>query len=403
MLLAAVLALGGCGDDNTGGGGSGTTPTGIGGPEATATPTPLASAGVVLTLSNDGAVAQQATVSGTRLSGPADRSRDVVRPARAVRRRARRGYRRRAGAGPRRLAASHRGGGDRPATVPPVTRRRRSDDRPTRSTGPCSRPCCRSTRRPTPATATATRPAPCATRSPTRTRRSGPVLIVFDHTALGTPSEVESKDQRIIINSPGLTIDGTDENGEPVAARGLLPTHLPGRITLRGTRTARRIGGRPTRLSVHPELRRHALRVGAQGELRRTPRRPRLSGPHQDLLRQPDADPDGRGLAGHARRHLPARRRRPRAPRRGDAEGDDGSRDEQGLRQAGEARARPPRIRSSSPTARSATASTAASRCRRTTSALAQLDPQQSALRAVRHRAERQDRCGRQPHRGERA
>ena len=68
MLLAAVLALGGCGDDNTGGGGSGTTPTELGGPEATATPTPLASAGVVLTLTNGGAATQQAMVSGTRLS-----------------------------------------------------------------------------------------------------------------------------------------------------------------------------------------------------------------------------------------------------------------------------------------------------------------------------------------------
>ena len=72
MLVAAVLALGGCGDDNTGGGGSGTTPTGIGGPEATATPPPLASAGVVLTLTNGGAATQQAMLSGTRLSGPAD-------------------------------------------------------------------------------------------------------------------------------------------------------------------------------------------------------------------------------------------------------------------------------------------------------------------------------------------
>jgi hypothetical protein len=110
----------------------------------------------------------------------------------------------------------------------------------------------------------------------------------------------------------------------------------PVRITLRGTRTALP-QGRPTDRDC-------PCTQNYGGTLFASARKVSFLGLHvaacirtsPSLLRQPDADPDGRGLAGHARRHLPARRRRPHAARRGDAEGDDGTRDEQGLRQTGE-------------------------------------------------------------------
>ena len=299
-------------------------------------------AGIRITLSNDAAVTQQATVSGTRLSGPDDGRATTYGPiAQSV-------------------ASKADATVDVPALAPGIWLHRVSVaatgqqqfrqslvvDDPNRSSaldwtlfatvltvnqaaddgdGRCDTTC---TLRD-------------AVMKANKAKR--PVLIVFDHTALGTPAEVESKDQRIIINSPGLTIDGTDEQGNPSPLVDFSQRTYPVRITLRGTQDGAAAGTADrARLSVHPELRRHALRVGAQGELPRTSRRPRVSGPHQDLLRQSDADPDGRGLAGHARRHLSARRRRPRAARRGDAEGDDRSRDEQGLRQAGERPARPP-------------------------------------------------------------
>src|SRR4030095_14401058 len=63
-------------------------------------------------------------------------------------------------------------------------------------------------------------------------------LIVFDHATLGTPAHVQSVDQRIQIQSPGLTIDGTDEHGNPSPLVDFSARTFPSRITLRGTNKA---------------------------------------------------------------------------------------------------------------------------------------------------------------------
>jgi CSLREA domain-containing protein len=237
MLLAAVLALGGCGDDNTGGGGSGTTPTGIGGPEATATPTPLASAGVVLTLTNGGAATQQAMLSGTRLSGPADHRATSYGP----------------------LAQSVDGHGAAtvgvPALAPGVWLHRievtATGQQQYRQALVVDDPA-------TPnalawtvfATVLSVNQAAdtgdgdcdttCTLRDAVTTANmaAAPVLIVFDHAQLGTPSQVFALDQRVFIQSAGLTIDGTDENGDPSPVVDFTQRTFPARITLRGTKQA---------------------------------------------------------------------------------------------------------------------------------------------------------------------
>src|SRR6185369_16075489 len=64
---------------------------------------------------------------------------------------------------------------------------------------------------------------------------AGPVLVVFDHTALGTPAEVMAIDRRIDITAPGLTIDGTDANGDPSPVVGFSQRTFPVQITMKTT------------------------------------------------------------------------------------------------------------------------------------------------------------------------
>ena len=236
-LLAATIALGGCGDEGgtTGGFAAAATrpPRGVPSP----TPTALVTAGIRITLTNGAAVDQQAMVSGTRLSGPADGratsygpiaqsvaardTRTVDVPALAP------------GIWLHRIAV--------PATGQQQFRQSLIVDDPTQSSaldwtlfatvltvnraedpgdGRCDTTC-------------TLRDAVMKANNAKR-----PVLIVFDHAALGTPAQVQSNDQRIIINSPGLTIDGTDEQGNPSPLVDFSQRTYPVRITLRGTRSA---------------------------------------------------------------------------------------------------------------------------------------------------------------------
>jgi hypothetical protein len=201
-------------------------------------------AGIRITLSNDAAVKQQATVSGTRLSGPDDGRATTYGP----------------------LAQSVASKADATVEVPALApgiwlhrvsvaatgqqqfRQSLVVDDPNRSSalewtlfatvltvnqaaddgdGRCDTTC---TLRD-------------AVMKANKAKR--PVLIVFDRTALGTPAEVESKDQRIVINSPGRTIDGTDEQGNPSPLVDFGQRTYPVRITLRGTKIALP-QGRPT-------------------------------------------------------------------------------------------------------------------------------------------------------------
>lgn len=63
----------------------------------------------------------------------------------------------------------------------------------------------------------------------------GPALVVFDHTALGTPAEVMAIDGRIDITAAGLTIDGTDVNGNPSPVAEFSQRIFPVEITMKTT------------------------------------------------------------------------------------------------------------------------------------------------------------------------
>ncbi|MDX2169885.1 MAG: hypothetical protein SF182_22630, partial [Deltaproteobacteria bacterium] len=63
-----------------------------------------------------------------------------------------------------------------------------------------------------------------------------PVLIVFDHDTLGMPAHVEVRDRRILIDTPGTDIDGTDAQGNPSPLANFSDRVFPVQITLRGTK-----------------------------------------------------------------------------------------------------------------------------------------------------------------------
>jgi hypothetical protein len=63
----------------------------------------------------------------------------------------------------------------------------------------------------------------------------GPALVVFDHTALGTPAEVMAIDRRIDVTAAGLTIDGTDANGDPSPVVDFSQRSFPVQITMKTT------------------------------------------------------------------------------------------------------------------------------------------------------------------------
>ena len=70
----------------------------------------------------------------------------------------------------------------------------------------------------------------------TANNKPQPALVVFDHTALGTPAQVLSSKTRITLTARGLTIDGTDANGNPSPVVPFGERIYPTRITLVATK-----------------------------------------------------------------------------------------------------------------------------------------------------------------------
>jgi CSLREA domain-containing protein len=236
LLLAATLGLAACGD-----GGSAQIGAAVRQQAATASPTPTAtppaSAGVRIVLSNDATNGRQAIVGGVRLSGPADGRATSYGPikksleSKTV-----------ATLGVGGLAPGvwlHRV--DVPATGQRQYRQALVVDDPAAPSvqawtlygsvltvnnaadggdGKCD--------------------ASCSLREAVNaaTRKTAPALVVFDHEVLGDAAHVEVKDQRILIDTPGLTIDGTDAQGNPSPLVDFAARTFPVRITLRGTKQA---------------------------------------------------------------------------------------------------------------------------------------------------------------------
>ena len=241
--VAVLVALGtfsGCGDDGGGGSATGTTPTRVLGGGRPPTPTPLVAAGLRVQLSNGATSAQQAMLSGTRLSGPADARATAYGPITQA------------------VEASGAATVEVPGLAPgvwlhrievPATgqlqfRQSLIVDDPHASAaldwtlfatvlkvnqaadtgdGTCGTTC---SLRDAVSTANGANTA------------SQPTLIVFDHAALGHPAQVHSTDRRIVIDAPGLTIDGTDSEGNPSPVVDFAQRTYPVRITLRGTTRA---------------------------------------------------------------------------------------------------------------------------------------------------------------------
>jgi len=79
--------------------------------------------------------------------------------------------------------------------------------------------------------------ATCTLRDAATTASTSPapVLITFDHAALGNPAYVMAIERRIDITSPGLMIDGSDSNGDPSPVADFAERVFPTQITMRAT------------------------------------------------------------------------------------------------------------------------------------------------------------------------
>lgn len=65
---------------------------------------------------------------------------------------------------------------------------------------------------------------------------TAPALIVFDHAALGNPADVMSIERSIDLTAAGLTIDGTDANGNPSPVADFGDRVYPTQITMMATK-----------------------------------------------------------------------------------------------------------------------------------------------------------------------
>lgn len=235
--MAALCALVGCGSDDAGIGAASRVVAARQQAAPTASPTALVGAGLRVVLRNDAAGDLEATISGTRLSGPDDaravsygpiaqtvdgRSASTVEVAGLA-----------PGVWLHRIAVPETGQQqfrqslvvDDPSAsamlawtlFATVLRVNSAEDR---GNGRCD--------------------ASCTLRDAVTNANTakGPALIVFDHAALGRPARVRSDNRRVLLNAPGLTIDGTDEQGNPSPLEDFRERLYPVRITLRGTRKA---------------------------------------------------------------------------------------------------------------------------------------------------------------------